>query len=154
MSLLAMIESLLTPDELTEARQTTNENAEAPLAPRPAHFEEGGTSTAAISEPVTLTRTALRRFLKWSTSRYNPLSKKQAVELAFIALQQGTSAPFVLSCGGFTESSAMTGAEYLIHPEGRYVAVGTAVRNHERNTWTFQATARVTFRPLPEPSSV
>jgi len=72
-----------------------------------------------------LTKTALNKFIKWTTSRYNELSKKEAVRLAYDLLSgiRTDYEAIVISCGSYTPSSAMThGRSYLINVQEKSIS--------------------------------
>ncbi len=70
-----------------------------------------------------LTKSGLSKVLKWSSSRYNEYSKKDAVDIAHEILTEGKER-FIFNTGGFTESSDMTGGDYLVDGPGGFIAVG------------------------------
>jgi hypothetical protein len=85
-----------------------------------------------------LTKAALNRFIKWSSSRYNELSKAQAVKFAYDLLSGHRTdyTTAMLECGSYTPSSAMThgGSYYVNVPEG-YIANVRAHWDSDRYEW-------------------
>jgi hypothetical protein len=93
---------------------------------------EGGLSTGEpqTQEHLRLTKAVLARIIKWSTSRYNEMSKSQAIQYTYDMLSGSRkpgnkSGQIVISCGSFTPSSAMNaGGDYLIDPAEHYIVAG------------------------------
>jgi len=81
-----------------------------------------------------LTKTALNKFIKWTTSRYNGLSKKEAVQLAYDLLSGARTdyETIVIECGSYTPSSTMAhGWSYFINVQEKSIS---NVRAH----WDFK----------------
>ena len=85
-----------------------------------------------------LTKGALSKFIVWTPSRYNELSKAQAVQFAFDLLsgKRTDYQTFMLECGAFTPSSAMThGGSYFISVPERSISRVRAHWNSDRREW-------------------
>lgn len=97
-----------------------------------------------------LTKTALSKFIKWSTSRYNEMTKRQAVEYAHDLLSGKREPPeggiATFSCGSYTPSSAMTHyADYWVNVAERYIATGIAHWDYKTRSYTYDERDRLEF---------
>lgn len=96
-----------------------------------------------------LTKTALRKFITWTTSRYNEMSKSQAVDYAYDVLAGGRAIDgefSVFSCGSYTPSSAMThGGDYWVVPAEKYIAKGIAHWDYVKREYTLVEKERIDF---------
>ena len=85
-----------------------------------------------------ITKSVLNKFIKWTPSRYNELSKAQAVQFAFDLLsgKRTDYQTFMLECGDFTLSSAMTrrGSYFISVPE-RSISRVRARWDSDRREW-------------------
>jgi len=97
-------------------------------AGRPGQRGGSAPKSVVIGEPQKLTKTAISKYIQWSTSRYNEYPKKYVVDTAYRMLTTGKDeygeSRAVFSSGGYTPSSAMTGNDYLVDGEEKYIARG------------------------------
>ena len=85
-----------------------------------------------------LTKSILNKFIVWTSSSYNELSKAQAVQFAFDLLsgKRTDYQTFMLECGAFTPSSAMThGGSYFISVPERSISRVRAHWDSDRREW-------------------
>ena len=72
-----------------------------------------------------LTKSALNKFIKWTTSRYNEMSKPQAVQFAYDLLSgdRNDYETCLIECGSYTPSSDMAcGGRYFINVQEKSIA--------------------------------
>lgn len=74
-------------------------------------------------------KSALSKFIKWSTSRYNNYKQSQVVDIAYEMLATGKDSNTdktirVFTCGTYTENTGWGYGAYLINGTERYIACG------------------------------
>jgi hypothetical protein len=77
-----------------------------------------------VPSRMSLSKSNVGRVMQWSSSRYNQLSKEQAVDDAHGLLAAGKGKR-VFNTGSYTPATAMTGSDYLVNGEEGYIATGT-----------------------------
>ena len=85
-----------------------------------------------------LTKSALNKFIIWTSSRYNEQTKAQAVQFAYDLLsgKRTDYETFMLECGSFTPSSAMQhGGSYFVNVPEQYIANVRAHWNTQTNEY-------------------
>ena len=95
-----------------------------------------------------LTKSALNRFIVWTSSKYNELSKAQAVKFAFDLLsgKRKDYQTFMLECGSYTPSSAMThGGSYFVNVPERSISRTWASWDSDRREWVILEEFKLVF---------
>lgn len=90
-----------------------------------------------------LTKSALSKFIVWTPSRYNEMSKAQAVQFAYDLLSGARTdyQTFMLECGAFTQSSAMQhGGSYFVNVSERSISRVLARWDSSSRRWVIVET--------------
>lgn len=104
-------------------------------------------------EKAKLTRQAVSKIVKWTSSIYSEVKKPYVVAQAFRILSTGKGRQ-VFKSGCYSERhDSGAGADYLVDGEGCYVAVGRAEWIPGEQRWEFEESSRYEFAPPEPPAS-
>lgn len=71
-------------------------------------------------------KTKIKKFLQWTSSRYNSMTKKEVIDNILLGFAEGRQGKALYSCGSYTPSSSMGGRDYEVDFDKKTIKRGLA----------------------------